>query len=83
MQGRWAIPILSRAPANKPNHRAVSYTHLDVYKRQVAALADAAERLLADGVLADQMGERGRAKVAGQYSWNSVAERVHAHYRCV
>ncbi len=46
----------------------------------VAALADAAERLLADGVLADQMGERGRAKVAGQYSWNSVAERVHAHY---
>ena len=49
----------------------------------VAALADAAERLLADEDLAQQMGERGRAKVANEYSWDAVAERVHAHYRAL
>ena len=46
----------------------------------VAALAAAAERLLADEGLARRLGESGRDKVAGQYSWSSVAERVHAHY---
>jgi glycosyltransferase involved in cell wall biosynthesis len=47
----------------------------------VAGLADAAERLLADEALADEMGQRGRAKVASEYSWDAVAERVHDHYR--
>ena len=49
----------------------------------VAALADATERLLADEDLSQQMGERGRVKVARQYSWDAVAERVHGHYRAI
>ena len=47
----------------------------------VAGLAAAIERLLDDEALARQLGERGRAKVAGEYNWASVAERVHSHYQ--
>jgi len=46
----------------------------------VAALAGAAERLLADEALARRLGESGREKVANEYNWDAVAERVHAHY---
>ena len=47
----------------------------------VAGLATAVERLLDDETLARQLGESGRAKVAGAYSWAAVAERVHFHYQ--
>ena len=33
--------------------------------------------------LAQRLGERGRAKVASEYNWEAVAERVHAHYRAI
>jgi len=46
----------------------------------VAALAQAVEALLADEALAQRLGERGRAKVASEYNWEAVAERVHSHY---
>ena len=47
----------------------------------VTGLAAAVERLLDDETLARQLGESGRAKVAGAYSWAAVAERVHFHYQ--
>ena len=47
----------------------------------VAGLATAVERLLDDEALARQLGESGRAKVAGAYTWAAVAERVHFHYQ--
>ncbi len=47
----------------------------------VTGLAAAVERLLDDEALARQLGESGRAKVAEEYTWAAVAERVHSHYR--
>ena len=47
----------------------------------VAGLGTAVERLLDDEALARQLGESGRAKVAGAYTWAAVAERVHFHYQ--
>lgn len=47
----------------------------------VGALAAAVERLLDDEALARQLGESGRAKVAEEYTWAAVAERVHSHYQ--
>jgi glycosyltransferase involved in cell wall biosynthesis len=47
----------------------------------VAALAAAVEALLADEALAERLGQSGRDKVASEYNWAAVAERVHAHYR--
>jgi glycosyltransferase involved in cell wall biosynthesis len=47
----------------------------------VTGLAAAVERLLDDETLARQLGESGRAKVAEEYTWAAVAERVHSHYR--
>lgn len=47
----------------------------------VGGLAAAVERLLDDESLARQLGESGRAKVVGEYTWPAVAERVHSHYQ--
>jgi len=49
----------------------------------VRALAEAVALLLQDQPLAQRMGQRGRQKVASQYSWEAVCERVLAAYNQV
>lgn len=49
----------------------------------VDALAEAAGQLLAKPELAHRLGENGRDKIAVEYSWGVVAERVAAHYRAI
>jgi glycogen synthase len=47
----------------------------------VPGLAEAIERLLTDGRLAQTMGQAGQAKIAAHYTWDHVADRVEATYR--
>jgi glycosyltransferase involved in cell wall biosynthesis len=49
----------------------------------VAALAQAMERLLTDTALRQTMGQTGRAKIAHQYTWAHVAGRVEKIYQSV
>jgi alpha-maltose-1-phosphate synthase len=44
------------------------------------ALAEALNRVLADSTLARRMGEAGRRRVEGQFSWASIAERTEQVY---
>lgn len=47
----------------------------------ISALAGAIRRLLTDSSLAQTMGQAGRAKIAAQYTWSYVADRVEDNYR--
>jgi glycosyltransferase involved in cell wall biosynthesis len=49
----------------------------------VAALAEAAGQLLDDPELARRLGANGRDKIAAEYSWGVVAERVADHYHVI
>jgi glycosyltransferase involved in cell wall biosynthesis len=46
-----------------------------------ATFADAIQRVLQDAALADDLGERGRARVEAAYSWSVAAERYERLYR--
>ncbi|HWG90840.1 MAG TPA: glycosyltransferase family 4 protein [Candidatus Thermoplasmatota archaeon] len=47
----------------------------------VPALAKALERVLSDPKLAAELGQRGMARVTGDYTWGSVVERLEGLYR--
>jgi glycosyltransferase involved in cell wall biosynthesis len=46
-----------------------------------ADLADAIQRVLQDTALANDLGEKGRARVEQAYSWSIAAERYERLYR--
>jgi glycosyltransferase involved in cell wall biosynthesis len=48
-----------------------------------AALAGALERVLGDAGWARQLGEAGRRRLAEQFSWKTILERLEAVYRSV
>jgi glycosyltransferase involved in cell wall biosynthesis len=47
----------------------------------VRALSQAIAALLSDGTLSRRMGQKGQVKVAKEYTWDRVADRVAATYR--
>lgn len=49
----------------------------------VAGLTQAMEQLLTDAALRQRMGQAGRAKLAQQYTWGHVADRVETVYKSV
>jgi glycosyltransferase involved in cell wall biosynthesis len=51
-------------------------TGVKVKPRDIGALSRSISTILQDGSLAKQMGERGRARVLANYTWNLTAKRL-------
>lgn len=80
---RHGVPVVAARAGGIPGVVDEGANGLLVPFGDVAGLAGALERLLADEALARRLGENGRDKVAAAYRWEVVAERVHSHYRAV
>lgn len=76
----YGLPVIAARAGGIPGVVDDGENGLLVPFGDVAGLAAAAGRLLADPDLARQLGENGRRKVASEYNWDSVTERVLSHY---
>jgi len=81
----WAcgVPVIAARAGGIPGVVDDGENGLLVSFGDVTGLAAAVERLLADPAEAIHMGENGRRKVADQYNWESVTERLSSHYTAI
>ena len=79
----WAHgkPVIGARAGGIPAVIDEGSTGLLVNFGDVAGLAQAIHRLLLDEALCCELGQRGQAKLAAEYTWERVAEKVLAVYR--
>ena len=70
-------PVIGARTGGIPDAIAEGETGLLVAPDDVAGLADAMTRVLADPALAHRLGERGRTRVLEGFTWNHVADRLY------
>lgn len=75
----WALPVVTTPHSGWVGEDGEH--GLEVPIRDVDALADAMARLCTDGDLRGRLGERGRALVEREYTWEDYGDRVWAAYR--
>lgn len=74
------VPCVATRVGGAPDVIVEGETGLLVPYADVPALAEALARLLADDTLRARMGEAGRARAFGEFSWDAVVERTLALY---
>lgn len=81
----WAYgrPVIGANAGSIPHVVTDGHDGLLVPFGDVAALAEAIVHISDDPQLAAEMGRRGQAKVATQYGWPAVADRVLSGYRAI
>lgn len=81
----WAhgVPVIAARAGGIPGVVDDDQNGVLVPFGDVAGLTTAMGRLLDDPVLARRLGENGRAKVATQYQWETVTDKVLSHYTAV
>lgn len=70
-------PVIGACTGGIPDAIAEGETGLLVAPDDAGALADAMIRVLADPDLARRLGEQGRARVLGGFTWDHLADRLH------
>jgi glycosyltransferase involved in cell wall biosynthesis len=75
------VPVIAARAGGIPGVVEDGLNGLLVSFADVDGLASAAERILSDELYAQRLGEQGREKLAANYSWNVVVDRVQAHYQ--
>jgi glycosyltransferase involved in cell wall biosynthesis/LmbE family N-acetylglucosaminyl deacetylase len=73
-------PVIGTTAGGMPEVVDEGVTGLLVPPADTAALSAAIEALLADPALRRRMGEAGRVRVAGRFTWDSIAESVSTVY---
>lgn len=74
------LPVVATAHGGNPEIVEHRVTGLLVPPRNEVALAQALVQLCRDRPLAAAMGDRGRALVAGRFTWQDQALRLAAYY---
>jgi glycosyltransferase involved in cell wall biosynthesis len=77
------LPVIAARAGGIPGVVDDGANGLLVSFADVDALAMAADRLLSDALFAERLGRQGREKVAADYNWDAVIERVRGHYEAV
>jgi glycosyltransferase involved in cell wall biosynthesis len=81
--GASELPVVASAVGGLRDTVAAERTGLVVPPADPAALAEALERLAASPALARALGEAGRRRVAAEFTWDAVAERLMGYYEAL